>query len=81
MIYYRDATQEDMLEVARVHILTLPEYFTSTLGEVLLSKFYNEIYFSHLLSLGVLAEYRGQYIASRLIDEFESRMEGLLYAA
>lgn len=153
MIQYRNATIEDMNEVAQVHILTQPEYFTSTLGVDLLSKFYaeflrednlfvvayddeknkivgfcmgnyygscaeklwekkyrkqimkrlfikciqlnrlaisrsfrrvkgllikkksnnKEIYFSHLLSLGVLLEYRGRHIASALIDEFESR--------
>lgn len=153
MIHYRNATIEDMNEIARVHILTQPEYFTSTLGEDLLSKFYTEFltednlfvvaydddknkivgfcmgnyygsraekswekkykrqiikrlfvkclqcnrlaisrtfrrvkglfikknvnkkeeYFSHLLSLGVLSEYRGKHIASTLIDEFETR--------
>ena len=143
-----------MLEVASVHILTQPEYFTSTLGSDLLSKFYTEYlneedlfiiaiddetdrivgfcmgnyfgckaekkweqkykkeimkrlaikclqlnrlalsrsfrrvkgylkkqknngnpekYFSHLLSLGVLEEYRGNHIASTLIDLFEER--------
>lgn len=153
MIHYRNATREDMDEVAQVHILTQPEYFTSTLGADLLSKFYteflieddlfivayddeknkvvgfcmgnycgcraekswekkyqkqiirkllikclqfnrlaisrslrrakdliikkkannNEVYFSHLLSLGVLSEYRGRHIASTLIDEFENK--------
>ena len=32
-----------------------------------------EVYFSHLLSLGVLSEYRGRHIASKLIVEFEKR--------
>lgn len=151
MIQYRIADIKDMEEVAEVHILTQPEYFTSTLGVDLLAKFYsefliedglfvvavddeqnkivgfcmgnyynsqaektwehkyrdkivrrlllkciqfnrlalsrsfrrlkglvvknkntnNEIYFAHLLSLGVLNEYRGKHIASKLIDEFE----------
>lgn len=153
MIQYRNATIEDMEEVAKVHILTQPEYFTSTLGEDLLTKFYTEYlnedglfvvavddekdkivgfcmgnyfdshaekkweakykteiirrlllkclqfnklalsrsfrrvkgllkkhkagkreqYFTHLLSLGVLEEYRGKHIASTLIDTFENR--------
>ena len=152
MIEYRNATLEDVQEVAKVHILTQPEYFTSTLGEDLLSKFYSEYikedalfvvaidednkkivgfcmghyydshaellweqkyrkqiikrlafkciqfnklalsrcmrrlvgifrkgnenteqYFSHLLSLGVLTEYRGKHIASDLIDMFEKK--------
>ena len=42
MIHYRNASIEDMYEVAQVHILTQPEYFTSTLGIDLLSKFYTE---------------------------------------
>ena len=151
MIIYRKATIDDMDEVASVHVHTQPEYFTSTLGTDLLSKFYTEfltednlfvvavdettsrivgfcmgnyygsnaekrweekyrneiiarlllkcvqlnrlaisrvfrrikskliksqnkrpdVYFSHLLSLGVLTEYRGHHIASTLIDEFE----------
>lgn len=155
MIQYRSATKEDMQEVAAVHMLTQPEYFTTTLGKDLLTKFYTEFllehglfvlavddetdkivgfcmgyylgskaeknwekkyrkqiikrlfinclklnrlalsrvfrrikglfkklfkkkntgsgetYFSHLLSLGVLKEYRGKHIASTLIDEFE----------
>lgn len=154
MIHYRNATLEDMAEIAQVHVLTQPEYFTSTLGVDLLSKFYTEffledglfilacderngrivgfcmgyyfgsraektweqkyrkeiiqrlmfkclqmnrlaisrcfrrvkglfcvkklsknkdVYFSHLLSLGVLTEHRGQHIASNLIDRFESK--------
>ena len=152
MIIYRDATVEDMQEIANVHIATQPEYFTSTLGVDLLTKFYSEFlfvdklfvvacdnstekivgfcmgnyytsdaekrwekkyrnqivirlllkclqlnklaisraankvrelftkktvkrdkYFAHLLSLGVLEEYRGHHIASNLIDEFEAR--------
>lgn len=154
-IKYRNATFDDMNEVAKVHILTQPEYFTSTLGEALLEKFYTEYlkeddlfvlaideetnrivgfcmghycgshaersweqkykkqiirrlflkclqlnrlalsrtfrrlkglvvknhnsskpkveYFWHLLSLGVLKEYRGQHIGSALIDNFEKR--------
>ena len=152
MIIYRDAIAEDMQEVAKVHIATQPEYFTSTLGEDLLAKFYSEFlftdklfvvafddlaekivgfcmgnyytsqaekewerkyrnqiirrllfkclqfdrlaisrvitrirgritkktvkrdkYFCHLLSLGVMTEYRGKKIGSSLIDEFEAR--------
>lgn len=155
MIIYRAATLEDMNEVAYVHIITQPEYFTSTLGVDLLSKFYTEFlkeddlfvlaideeterivgfcmgnwygsraekrweskyqtqiikrlfmkclqfntlaisrvfrqikdiilkpvkkdlqkdaYYSHLLSLGVLPEYRGQHIASKMIDLFEKK--------
>lgn len=153
MIQYRCAEIKDMEEVAEVHILTQPEYFTSTLGVNLLTKFYSEfliedglfvvavddknnkivgfcmgnyynskaektwehkyekqiirrlllkciqfnklalsrsfrrakglivrtkdankeIYFAHLLSLGVLSEYRGKHIASNLIDEFEKQ--------
>lgn len=152
MIIYRDASVEDMPEVARVHIATQTEYFTSTLGADLLTKFYTEFlntdhlfviacddmtgrivgfcmgnyytsdaeknwekkykkqivgrlfikclqfnklaisrvinrleglvtgkkvmrdkYYSHLLSLGVLSEYRGHHIASNMIDEFEQR--------
>ena len=151
MIIYRNATLNDMDEVATVHVRTQPEYFTTTLGTDLLSKFYTEfltedslfvvaiddeknkivgfcmgnyygskaekrweekyrkeiierlllkciqlnrlaisrvlrrvkstfikrknkktdVYFSHLLSLGVLSEYRGRHIASTLIDRFE----------
>lgn len=150
MIQYRNAVLNDIREVAIVHISTQPEYFTSTLGEDLLTKFYIEFlkednlfvvavddekdkivgfcmgnyyvskaekkwehkykseiimrlflkcfqlnklalsrafgrlnglvtgkktirddYFCHLLSLGVLKEYRGNHIASNLIDEFE----------
>ena len=157
MITYRNATEEDMAEIAKVHIATQPEYFTSTLGEDLLKKFYTEFlkedrlfvlasdpdkngkivgfcmgnyygsqaekrwenkyreqivrrllfkclqfnslaisrccrrvkgviknflglnavttnketYDWHLLSLGVLSDYRGHHIGSNLIDEFE----------
>lgn len=158
MIAYRNAMEEDMLEVARVHIITQPEYFTTTLGVELLTKFYYEflkednlfivatdndtnkivgfcmgnyygsqaekrweekykreiinrllikciqlnglaisrvirrikgifvkkkktkpdIYFSHLLSLGVLPEYRGQHIASTMIDKFEGRCREII---
>ena len=153
MIQYRSAVLNDMNNIAKVHILTQPEYFTSTLGEDLLTKFYTEyleedglfvvaeddakncivgfcmghyygstaekqweikykkeimkrllvnclrlnrlalsrsfkrvkslfikkkvknkdLYFAHLLSLGVLKEYRGNHIASTLIDEFEKK--------
>ena len=152
MILYRNATIDDMSRVAEVHVITQPEYFTSTLGTDLLTKFYTEflwednlfivaedreteeivgfcmgnwfgskaeknwekkyksqiikklllnclklnklaisrvlrrvkgllkkkansteIYYSHLLSLGVLPEYRGKHIASTLIDAFEAR--------
>lgn len=155
MIKYRSANEQDMDEVAFVHTITQPEYFTTTLGTDLLSKFYKEfliednlfvvayddsaenkivgfcmgnwygskaekrweeeyrkqiicrllikciqfnslaisrvlrriksimknnttdreedIYYSHLLSLGVLPEYRGQHIASTMIDIFEEK--------
>ena len=153
MIIYRDAILSDMEEIAEVHILTQPEYFTSTLGKDLLAKFYTEFfledglfvvaiddtqdkmvgfcmghyygshaeknwernnqkqiikrlllkclqlnklaisrsyrrlkglfvknkrpnkerYFAHLLSLGVLEAYRGNHIASTLIDRFEEK--------
>ena len=157
MVIYRKATINDMSEVAKVHIATQPEYFTSTLGTDLLTKFYTEflaednlfvvacdadkygqiigfcmgnyygshaeksweqkyqvqiiqrlvlkclqlnklavsrslrrvkalfssffitennnkiaVYDWHLLSLGVLASYRGHHIGSCLIDEFET---------
>lgn len=42
MIYYRNAVLNDMKEVAEVHIATQREYFTSTLGIDLLTKFYTE---------------------------------------
>lgn len=159
MISYRNARQSDMHEVAKVHIATQPEYFTTTLGADLLAKFYTEFlieddlfivacdsnkngriigfcmgnyygssaekrweqkyrnqiirrlflksillnrlaisrsfrrvtalvkriissnkseintveYDWHLLSLGVLSEYRGRHIASTLISEFEKK--------
>ncbi len=158
MIVYRNATEKDMPAVAEVHVATQPEYFTSTLGTDLLTKFYTEfltednlfvvacdtekngtvigfcmgnyygtraekrwerkykgtiikrlilkclqlnrlaisrsfrrvkallnrfyagnekgnvaVYDWHLLSLGVLSEYRGRHIGSTLIDEFEKR--------
>ena len=154
MIKYRNAKLDDMKEIAKVHLLTQPEYFTSTLGVELLEKFYTEFliednlfvlayddktnktvgfcmghyygsraekkweqkykikiirrlifkciqlnklalsrsfgrikgvvfkksrsnksidYFWHLLSMGVLEEYRGQHIGSTLIDKFEER--------
>ncbi len=160
MVIYRNATKDDMAEIAKVHVATQPEYFTTTLGTDLLTKFYTEfllednlfvvacdndingeivgfcmghyygshaekhweqkyrrkiiqrlflkclqlnklaisrsyrrvkvlfnrffitdsnrsngikIYDWHLLSLGVMSEYRGRHIGSTLIDEFEKR--------
>lgn len=153
MIVYRNATLSDMNEVAKVHMITQPEYFTTTLGQDLLAKFYTEflneddlfvvavddsnqnivgfcmgnhygskaeknweikykhqimkrllfkciqfnrlalsrsfrrlkglimkpknikkdVYCWHLLSLGVLPNYRGSGIGRKLIDEFEKK--------
>lgn len=53
MIIYRDAMSNDMNEVAKVHMITQPEYFTTTLGEDLLTKFYKE--FLHEDNLFVVA--------------------------
>ena len=41
MIDIRDAVPADIPAVARVHLLTQPEYFTSTLGHALLTDFYS----------------------------------------
>ncbi len=49
MIIYRDAVLNDMGEIAEVHIRTQPEYFTSTLGKDLLTKFYTEFFIGRRL--------------------------------
>lgn len=41
MIDIRDAVPADIPAVARLHLLTQPEYFTSTLGPALLADFYS----------------------------------------
>ena len=75
MIKYRKATLKDMNEIANVHILTQPEYFTSTLGENLLTKFYTEFFNEDSLFIVAVDDEKDLIVGFCMGHYFGSRAE------
>lgn len=57
----RQATKKDLKAIANVHIKCFPDSFSSKLGEILLTRFYNE-YLSVVPELFLVAENDAQEI-------------------